>query len=108
MNWFGRKKESQQPSAVSSTSKPAAGGGTNTRAKTANTVVSLRENIATQEKREQHLEKKIDLCVKEAKEKMAKKDKKGELYSLKVYFCTYSIFNLMQMRVHLAQVLSSN
>lgn len=80
MNWFGRKKEIQQPSAVSSTSKPATGGGgTAGRAKTANTVVSLRENIATQEKREQHLEKKIEVCVKEAKEKMAKKDKKGEL-----------------------------
>lgn len=78
MNWFGRKKESQQPSAVSSTSRPASVGGTASRAKTANTVVSLRENIATQEKREQHLEKKIEICVKEAKEKMAKKDKKGE------------------------------
>eukprot|EP00956_Cyclotella_meneghiniana_P010900 scaffold15236_cov75-Cyclotella_meneghiniana.AAC.11 len=84
MNWFGRKKETQQPSAVSSTSKPASGGGgTAGRAKTANTVVSLRENIATQEKREQHLEKKIEVCVKEAKEKMAKKDKKGALFKLK-------------------------
>jgi hypothetical protein len=80
MNWFGRKKDTQQPSAVSSTSRPAGGGGGGaaTRAKTANTVVSLRENNATQEKREQHLEKKIEMCVKEAKEKMAKKDKKGE------------------------------
>lgn len=78
MNWFGRKKDTQQPSAVSSTSRPTGGGGTATRAKTANTVVSLRENIATQEKREQHLEKKIEVCVKEAKEKLAKKDKKGE------------------------------
>lgn len=77
MNWFGRKKDVQQPSAVSSTSRPTGGGGATSRAKTANTVVSLRENIATQEKREQHLEKKIEVCVKEAKEKMAKKDKKG-------------------------------
>jgi len=78
MNWFGRKKEIQQPSAVSSTSKPAVGVGPSSRAKTANTIVSLRENITTQEKREQHLEKKIENCVKEAKEKMAKKDKKGK------------------------------
>jgi hypothetical protein len=78
MNWFGKKKDAtKQPSAVSSTSS-SSGGGTASRAKTANTVVSLRENIATQEKREEHLEKKIELCVKEAKEKMAKKDKKGE------------------------------
>jgi len=28
--------------------------------------------------REEHIQRKIDLMVKEAKEKMAKKDKKGE------------------------------
>jgi charged multivesicular body protein 4 len=85
MNWFGRpKKDTKQPSAVSSTSRPRpSSGGTANRAQTANTVVSLRENIATQEKREQHLEKKIELCVKEAKEKMAKKDKKGALFKMK-------------------------
>jgi hypothetical protein len=77
MNWFGRpKKEAKTPSAVSSTSKPSGGGATRTN--TANTVVQLRENIATQEKREQHLEKKIEQCVNEARDKMAKKDKKGE------------------------------
>ena len=77
MNWFGRpKKEGKTASAVSSTSKPSGGGGTRT--STANTVVQLRENIATQEKREQHLEKKIEQCVNEAKDKMAKQDKKGE------------------------------
>ncbi|KAL7520825.1 hypothetical protein ACHAWX_005528 [Stephanocyclus meneghinianus] len=82
MNWFGRpKKEAKTPSAVSSTSRPNGGGGTRTT--TANTVVQLRENIATQEKREQHLEKKIEQCVNEAKDKMAKKDKKGALFKLK-------------------------
>ena len=59
MNWFGRKKDaSKQPSAVSSTSnsnhgRGGGGGGTSTasRTGTANTVVNLRESIATQEKR---------------------------------------------------------
>ncbi|KAL3788938.1 hypothetical protein HJC23_000222 [Cyclotella cryptica] len=83
MNWFGRpKKEAKTPSAVSSTSRPSGGGG-GARTTTANTVVQLRENIATQEKREQHLEKKIEQCVSEAKDKMAKKDKKGALFKLK-------------------------
>lgn len=83
MNWFGRKKETtKQPSAVSSTSNSNGGGGAS-RTTTANTVVNLRESIATQEKREQHLEKKIVQCTTEAKAKMAKKDKKGALFSLK-------------------------
>lgn len=82
MNWFGRsKKESAgKPSAVSSTSNQ---GGNASRTTTANTVVSLRESIATQEKREQHLEKKIEQLTDEAKAKMAKKDKKGALFALK-------------------------
>ncbi|KAL7536410.1 hypothetical protein ACHAXR_012071 [Thalassiosira sp. AJA248-18] len=88
MNWFGRKKDSSKtPSAVSSTSSNTngrgGGGGGASRTHTANTVVNLRENIATQEKREQHLEKKIEQLVVEAKAKMAKKDKKGALFALK-------------------------
>jgi len=88
MNWFGRKKDvSKQPSAVSSTSNSnhGRGGGTSTasRTGTANTVVNLRESIATQEKREQHLEKKMEQLTAEAKAKMAKKDKKGALFALK-------------------------
>jgi len=55
MNWFGRKTGgSKQPSAVSSTSTNnhnSGGGGGVSRTQTANTVVNLRENIATQEKR---------------------------------------------------------
>jgi len=56
MNWFGRKTGgSKQPSAVSSTStnnhNSGGGGGGISRTQTANTVVNLRENIATQEKR---------------------------------------------------------
>jgi len=84
MNWFGRKKDAnKQPSAVSSTSNSNGGGGGGSRATTANTVVNLRENIATQEKREQHLERKIEQSVTEAKTKMAKKDKKGALFAMK-------------------------
>jgi hypothetical protein len=83
MNWFGRKKENNKPSAISATTNNrtngggAGGGGGATITSTANTVVNLRENIATQEKREAHLEKKIELLTVEAKAKMAKKDKKG-------------------------------
>ena len=89
MNWFGKKKTSNAPSAISATSNnrttgissnhSGGGGGTTaTITQTANTVVNLRENIATQEKREKHLEKKIEQLTNEAKAKMAKKDKKGE------------------------------
>mmetsp|Transcript_18913 Transcript_18913/g.32228 ORF Transcript_18913/g.32228 Transcript_18913/m.32228 type:complete len:241 (-) Transcript_18913:897-1619(-) len=90
MNWFGKKKSSNTPSAVSATSNNrnggsshGGGGGGATITSTANTVVNLRENIATQEKREMHLEKKIEQLVVEAKAKMAKKDKKGALFALK-------------------------
>lgn len=90
MNWFGKKKSSNTPSAVSATSNNRnggmsshSGGGGATITSTANTVVNLRENIATQEKREMHLEKKIEQLVVEAKAKMAKKDKKGALFALK-------------------------
>lgn len=87
MNWFGRKKDTaKKPSAVSSTSNNGGGGGGGggaSRTSTANTIVSLRENIATQEKRETHLEKNIEKLTEEAKAKMAKKDKKGALFALK-------------------------
>mmetsp|Transcript_21471 Transcript_21471/g.45150 ORF Transcript_21471/g.45150 Transcript_21471/m.45150 type:complete len:248 (+) Transcript_21471:386-1129(+) len=90
MNWFGRSKKetAAKPSAVSATSSGGrsgggASGGGASRTNTANTVVSLRESIATQEKREQHLEKKIEQLTEEAKAKMAKKDKKGALFALK-------------------------
>ena len=87
MNWFGKKKTSNGPSAISATSNNrtagsnhsgGGGGGTTAITQTANTVVNLRENIATQEKREKHLEIKIEQLTSEAKAKMAKKDKKGE------------------------------
>ncbi len=97
MNWFGRKKEVNKPSAISATTNNrtngggsghggGGGGGGATITSTANTVVNLRENIATQEKREVHLEKKIELLTVEAKAKMAKKDKKGVFSFLCVIF----------------------
>lgn len=88
MNFFGRKKQSyNSPSAVSATSNHAASAAA-TRTSTANTVVHLRESIATQEKREAHLQKKIDDLTAEAKAKMAKKDKKGA-FSFLFYFRCY-------------------
>ena len=88
MNFFGRKKQSyNSPSAVSATSNHAASAAA-TRTSTANTVVHLRESIATQEKREAHLHKKIDDLTAEAKAKMAKKDKKGA-FSFPFYFRCY-------------------
>ena len=97
MNWFGRKKEVKKPSAISATTNNrtngggsghgGGGGGGATITSTANTVVNLRENIATQEKREVHLEKKIELLTVEAKTKMAKKDKKGVCSFLCYYYC---------------------
>ncbi|KAL7551074.1 hypothetical protein ACHAWF_014273 [Thalassiosira exigua] len=84
-NWFGRKKEASAPSAASATSNGRRGGGGGgggasaaQQASTANTVVNLRENVKNQEKREQHLDKKIEQLTAEAKAKMAKGDKKGE------------------------------
>ena len=103
MNWFGRKKESTKPSAISATSNNrtggsgggnggGGGGGGATITSTANTVVNLRENIATQEKREAHLEKKIEALTAEAKAKMAKKDKKG-VFSFFCSFCCCFFFH---------------
>jgi len=75
MNWFGKKKQ-QQTSTVSARS-------TITPSDPQNTIVKLRESIATQEKREEHIDKKIKGVVDEAKKKMAKGDKKGALFAMK-------------------------
>mmetsp|Transcript_23786 Transcript_23786/g.33384 ORF Transcript_23786/g.33384 Transcript_23786/m.33384 type:complete len:224 (+) Transcript_23786:184-855(+) len=73
-NLFGSKKK--EASTVSSTSsRPATNPQT--------TIVKLRESIATQEKREEHIQKKVDQMVKEAKVKLGKKDKKGALFAMK-------------------------
>mmetsp|Transcript_16263 Transcript_16263/g.23612 ORF Transcript_16263/g.23612 Transcript_16263/m.23612 type:complete len:224 (+) Transcript_16263:33-704(+) len=75
MNWFGKKKTAQ-PSTVSASS-------TRQSTNPQSTIVTLRESIKTQEKREEHLENKIEALVREAKAKMAKGDKKGALFAMK-------------------------
>lgn len=73
MNWFGKKK----PSEPSTTTKPSK------KTDPTTTIVKLRESLDTQEKREAHLQKKIDTLQQEAKTKLAKKDKKGALFAMK-------------------------
>ena len=68
MNLFGRKKS------------PAAPGGPSDPAQT---ILKLRSPVETLEKRQVHLDKKIEQQTAEAKAKMAKKDKRGALYCLK-------------------------
>jgi len=66
MNLFGRKK-----AAATSAADPAS------------TILKLRGTVETLEKRQVHLDKKIEQQTAEAKAKMAKKDKRGALYCLK-------------------------
>ena len=66
MNLFGRKK-----AAAATAADPA------------QTILKLRTTVETLEKRQIHLDKKIEQQTKEAKEKMGKKDKRGALYCLK-------------------------
>jgi len=76
MNFFGKKKkpEASTVSARSAVSNPT---------DPQNTIVTLRQSIVTQEKREEHIERKITQVVDEAKKKMAKGDKKGALFAMK-------------------------
>lgn len=74
MNWFGKKKT--EPTTTS-------GGTTRTVSSPGATIVKLKESIATQEKREEHIQRKVDAMIAEAKAKMAKNDKKGALFSMK-------------------------
>lgn len=78
MNWFGKKKK--EPSATSQGTTSGGGGNVGTPAVT---IVKLREAVANQEKREDHLQRKIDAMGKEAKAKMARKDKKGAMFAMK-------------------------
>ncbi|GAX09304.1 charged multivesicular body protein 4 [Fistulifera solaris] len=75
MNWFGKKKTTA-PTTVSATS-------TARPADPQTTIVTLRETIANQEKREEHIARKMEQMVQEAKVKMAKGDKKGALFAMK-------------------------
>merc|ERR1712038_1157050 len=56
------------------------GGGTTN---TAATIIKLKSEVENQEKREEVTRRKIDQMVAQAKEKMAKGDKKGALYAMK-------------------------
>eukprot|EP00545_Synedropsis_sp_CCMP1620_P007788 CAMPEP_0119029452 /NCGR_PEP_ID=MMETSP1176-20130426/40523_1 /TAXON_ID=265551 /ORGANISM="Synedropsis recta cf, Strain CCMP1620" /LENGTH=224 /DNA_ID=CAMNT_0006985797 /DNA_START=521 /DNA_END=1195 /DNA_ORIENTATION=- len=76
MNWFGKKKKDEASTVSSGSSRPASGNPNNT-------IVTLRENIKTQEKRQEHISSKIDTLIGEAKGKMAKGDKKGALFAMK-------------------------
>ncbi|CAB9515814.1 body protein 4B [Seminavis robusta] len=73
-NFFGKKKT--EPTTVSSTP-------TTTTTDSQTTIVKLRTAIKTQEKREEHILKKVEAQVAEAKAKMAKGDKKGALFAMK-------------------------
>jgi len=75
MNWFGKKK----PVTATTTSAVTSHRPNDTTL----TIVKLRETIAQQEKREEHLQRKIDGLVEEAKDKLAKGDKKNALFALK-------------------------
>jgi len=78
MNFFGKKKK-----AASTTSQGAVVGVSGGGAGAAHTVIKLRDAVQNQEKREEHLQRKIDAMGIEAKAKMAKKDKKGAMFAMK-------------------------
>jgi len=75
MNWFGKSKK--KDAAPASNSKKVAA------TDPQNTIVSLRETINQQDKREQHIQTKVDALVAEAKTKMSAGDKKGALFAMK-------------------------
>jgi len=80
MNWFGKKKKEASTTSKGTISGGGGGGGGSN---PANTVVKLREAVSNQEKREEHLQRKVDAMAVEAKAKMAKRDKKGAMFAMK-------------------------
>jgi len=74
-NLFGQKKKPAASTVSSTSERPASD--------PQQTIIKLRESILTQEKRQEHIGQKIEQVVKEAKAKLAKKDKKGALYAMK-------------------------
>lgn len=76
MNWFGKKKKENAPTTTTNAAPK-----NNTDPTT--TILKIRGALDTQEKREAHLQKKIDALTAEAKAKLAKKDKKGALFAMK-------------------------
>lgn len=77
MNWFGKKKDKHAPTTTTTKTAPRSAADPTT------TILKIRESIDTQEKREAHLQKKIDALTAEAKAKLVKKDKKGALFAMK-------------------------
>lgn len=67
MNLFGKKKQSAAAPAPSPM----------------DTIKVLRDNLVVLEKREEHIQKKLDQALGEAKLKAQKKDKNGALFALK-------------------------
>jgi charged multivesicular body protein 4 len=70
MNLFGKKKAAA-PSNNAPTPPPV------------DTIKLLRDNLLVLEKREEHIIKKIEAALAEAKQKSLKKDKNGALFALK-------------------------
>jgi charged multivesicular body protein 4 len=68
MNLFGKKKAPAQSAAAAA---PRA-------ANTTDTIKLLRDSLDTLEKRENHIAKKVEAALLEAKQKAAKKDKRGK------------------------------
>lgn len=66
MNLFGKKKPASAPAPLP-----------------VDTIKLLRDNLLVLEKREEHIQKKIEMALTEAKQKSAKKDKNGALFALK-------------------------
>jgi charged multivesicular body protein 4 len=66
MNLFGKKKEQPRQAADN-----------------ASIILKLRSTVEMLDKREVHLQKKVQMQVSEAKQKMASKDKRGALYCMK-------------------------
>jgi hypothetical protein len=64
MNLFGKKKQAPPPNP-------------------ADAIMKLRGTMETLTKREAYIQKKIEMMVAEAKQKMARKDKNGALFALK-------------------------
>lgn len=67
MNWFGKKTQAR----AAPQQTPA------------ETIMKLRQTLETMEKRETHIQKKIDQQLAEAKKRSARKDKRGALFCLK-------------------------
>lgn len=71
MNLFGKKKAAPPGPTPGATTAPM------------ETIKMLRDNMLVLEKREEHIMKKIEMALQEAKARSAKKDRNGALFALK-------------------------